>query len=47
MLPAMAAMVSLSPPIEMAFEMTPVKLPPSRKASMACGTEPAQETSKV
>ena len=47
MLPAIAAMVSLSPPIEIAPERTSVKLLPSRNALIACGTEPLQETSNV
>ena len=47
MLPAIAAMVSLSPPIEIAPERTSVKLLPSRNALIACGTEPLQETSIV
>ena len=47
MLPAIAAMVSLSPPIEIAPERMSVKLLPSRNALIACGTAPLQETSNV
>ena len=43
--PAMQAMVSLSPPMEMALRTASSKLSASKKASMAWGTLPAQETS--
>ena len=43
--PAMQAMVSLSPPREMALRIASSKLSASKKASMAWGTLPAQETS--
>ena len=43
--PAMQAMESLSPPMEMALRTASSKLSASKKASMAWGTLPAQETS--
>ena len=43
----MEAMVSLSPPMETALRSASSKSSASKKASIAWGTLPAQETSKA
>ena len=45
MLPAMAAMMSLSPPMLTAFLTASSKESASRKETMSCGTEPSQDKS--